>query len=422
MLGMAIPAWRLGIVFWESTVSGDQKRRSQKTADDEREGRRSDNRKHRGEMACEAGGRDSSAPDRGPPAPAGGDPGRRGPIDDGQCRLVRENMGLVAVHLRRYVANLATPRRDREWDDLFQEGCLGLIEAARTFREERGIPFAAYALPRIHNAVSKALHGKFATVRVPAQRAKPRNEGESAEKPGNPERRPTVCSLSDERAGGVADRRHRNLDGEGGETIGDRVRRKYDDAVALARDALSKGASTRGDRDKLVRILAEERFLVPSEESRRALRQIARDTRSSYARVAQYEKQLGGAIRRTLEADPEFVELQRRARADPDGGEVPIDEELETGLVVAGAEEFARRFVRADSGNRAKMLHAVLSTSGSEIDIENMVRTHFARLPAAARAGLLRQTADLGDRTDLPRITHRGARRERRESAKKEQT
>lgn len=94
----------------------------------------------------------------------------RVPLTDEQQRLVRENIGLVSVHLRRYVGNLAFPRRDREWDDLFQEGCLGLIQAAVAFRQERGIPFAAFALARIHNAVSRALHCKFSTVHVPPQR------------------------------------------------------------------------------------------------------------------------------------------------------------------------------------------------------------------------------------------------------------
>ena len=390
-------------------MSGNAKERSPKDGHEERRGRRSDYGKRRGEILCDAQGREADTPQRQSPVSTGGGKERRGPIDESQCRLVRENMGLVAVHLRRHVANLSTPRRDREWDDLFQEGCLGLIEAARTFRKERGIPFAAYALPRIHNAVSKALQDKFSTLRVPAQRSRPRNQDASVGKPGNPERRPTLCSLSDEHAGRVADRRHGNLCGPGGDTIGDRLRQKYDDAVALAREALSKGASTRGDRDKLVRILAEERFLVPCEESRRALRQIARDTRSSYARVAQYERQLAEAVRRALEADPEFGELQRRARRDPDGGDAPIDEELEIGLLLAGAEEFARRFVRADPGNRAEMLHAVLSRSGSASYIANLVRTHFVRLPAAARAGLLRQTAGLGGTTDLAGPVSRAA-------------
>ncbi len=93
------------------------------------------------------------------------------PLTEQQRCLVRENIGLVAVHLRRYVRNLSVPRHDREWEDLFQEGCLGLIKAAVAFRQERGIPFAAFALPRIHNAVSRALDSKFATVYVPPQRS-----------------------------------------------------------------------------------------------------------------------------------------------------------------------------------------------------------------------------------------------------------
>src|SRR3990172_4876630 len=93
-------------------------------------------------------------------------------LTDEQRRLVRDNVGLVAVHLRRNVANLIHPKREREWEDLFQEGCLGLIRAATAFRAERGIPFAAFALPRIHNAVSRALVTKFSTIYVPPRRTK----------------------------------------------------------------------------------------------------------------------------------------------------------------------------------------------------------------------------------------------------------
>ena len=82
-------------------------------------------------------------------------------LTDEQRRLVRDNVGLVAVHLRRNVVNLLHPKWEREWDDLFQEGCLGLIRAATAYRAERGIPFAAFALPRIHNAVSRAIQSKF---------------------------------------------------------------------------------------------------------------------------------------------------------------------------------------------------------------------------------------------------------------------
>jgi hypothetical protein len=136
-----------------------------------------------------------------------------------------------------------------------------------------------------------------------------------------------------------------------------------------------------------VRILAEERFLVPHEESRRALRQIARDTRSSYARVAQYDKQLGQAIRCHLLDDPEFRELQRVARARPEGGDVPIDEELERGLIVAGTDEFFRRFSRADPARRGQIINTLLGMSHS--DVEGMIRKQFAGLPVGKREQLL---------------------------------
>ena len=98
----------------------------------------------------------------------------KGPVLDAlsevQRRRVRENLGLVGLHLRKHVRNLRTPRREREWEDLFQEGCLGLIRAAVDFAPEREIPFAAFALPRIHHAVSLALQSRFTLIRPPRRK------------------------------------------------------------------------------------------------------------------------------------------------------------------------------------------------------------------------------------------------------------
>ncbi len=389
----------------------------------------------------------------------------RDPLTDEQSRLVNENLGLVGVHLRRHVHDLTRPRRDREWEDLFQEGCLGLIDAARRYRPERGIPFAAFALPRIHNAVRRALSTKFATVYVPPQRptrkSVPRggepvpqdgeavpqrgksdldtglkpvpNSGRSDPRAGrndadrheltsigkrrsavasagdpfsadnrrtirdrepeidNPQStvrdRPSVRSLSETEELGLVSRRRSDPERPPGRTISSLLRDKYECALHAAADALAGQTSTRGDRDKLVRILTEERFLVPHDDARRPLRQIARDTHSSYARVAQCDQRLSGEIRRSLEADPEFRELQRRMRSDPLGGDVPVDERLEHELVLASTEEFVRRFRRADEPTRAGVLHSVLEVSHG--DIEDLVRSRFVRLPGSARAKLL---------------------------------
>ena len=322
------------------------------------------------------------------------------PLTDEQAGLVSENIGLVGVHLRRYVANLAKPCRDREREDLFQEGCLGLIDAAIRYRVERGIPFAAFALPRIHNAVSKALYTKFATVYVPPRRSKVDCrlqtadcgfEGAGQPSIRNPQsathNRPTVRSLSQRSEVELIDRRRHNPEPQSGETIGERLRERYVSAVHTAARTISNKTSTRGDRDKLVRILTEERFLVPHDDARRPLRQIARDTQSSYARVAQCDKQMGVKIRRALETDPEFCELKRRMRTDPLGGDVPIDEEVEHDLVSASVDEFVRRFQNADTRTRAGVLHAVLEVSDN--NIETLIRDRFGHLPEMTRGRLL---------------------------------
>jgi RNA polymerase sigma factor (sigma-70 family) len=336
------------------------------------------------------------------------------PLTDEQAHLVRENIGLVGVHLRRHVANLSQPRRDREWEDLFQEGCLGLIDAARRFRVDRGIPFAAFAFPRIHNAVSKALSTKFATVYVPPRRtsggctgAPGRNSesgfgdcGETPDPRPMADARPSVRSLSEMDERNCCYRGRHHTETACSDTIGSRLREKYECAVRTAAETSAGKTSTRGDRDALVHLLKEERFLIPSAESRRSLRQIARDTQSSYARVAQCDKQMGDRIRLTLDADPEFGELRRRKRAAPLGGDVPIDAEIERGLVLACADEFVRRFGDADEKTRAGVLHTVLEVSNS--DIKGIVRQRFATLPRSTQVRLLEETASTASPRSRP--------------------
>lgn len=384
-----------------------------------------------------------------------------------QRGLVRDNMGLVGVHLRRNVVNLSHPKHKREWDDLFQEGCLGLIRAATAFRQERGIPFASFALPRIHNAVSRALQTKFDTIYSPPPRTRrkppprPRGTPPSTERtppvppndtpspgvrrdresrlpknsvwssglpdrvdahPATPSPRPLPLGggegLSErpftrpvrqrgrgvigdarmQRGRGVLKgpralyRKHPGAPPEADpahrQTIGERLREKYERAVKAAAQTESSRASRRGDRKRLVRALVEERFLVPEESSRRPLRHIARDTRSSYGRVADCDKQLNVEIRRTLEADPEFRALQRISKTDPVGAELSIDEDLERQLAGITAAEFTRRFAVAPRDVRASMLQTLLELSPG--DLAEIVQSRIASLPTDARERLLR--------------------------------
>lgn len=315
-----------------------------------------------------------------------------------QRKLVSDNLGLVGVHMRRHLDNLRVPRRDREWEDLFQEGCLGLIQAAKRFRAERGIPFAAFAFPRIHNAVSRALNNKFCTIYVPPKRMRrdrgPSGSGAEMGRPAEAIEKITVVSLTEEVGGGLSGGRFRTSDniGESGETVTERIRDKYRRAVKRAAAQLCMKTSTRGDRDRLVKVLVEERFMIPHEESKRALRQIARDTSSSYARVAQCEKQLAQSVGQLLEDDPAFVELRRRTRTHPTGGDEVIDERLERDLVLAATREVGRRFKNADPTTKGEWLLSLLETA--QRDTEELARKCFERLPSAARERFLEATAE----------------------------
>lgn len=355
-----------------------------------------------------------------PPAP---------PLTAEQRTLVNDNLGLIAVHLKRFVSGLSVPRRDREWEDLFQEGAMGLMAAARSFDPTRGIPFAAYALPRIHNAVSRALERKFNLVYVPPKR-KPKapagkkrrdvseDEGGRASRGkrgagrdqkahiaqsrrgssaasdaidgdaasalrANPARRPKEFNLSEDAAHAIRDRRDPSAVPLSGDTLGSRLRAKYERAAhAVAEDMASRG-STRGDRHVLVKAILHERLLVPSEESRRALRQIARDTKSSYARVAQCDKQIVEEIRARLETDPEFVELSNQSRASDDGMNTAVDPRREAKVMDASCTALLRRVGRADTSVRGELLDALFE--GDEPALDRMVRVRFPLLPEERR-------------------------------------
>ena len=330
-------------------------------------------------------------------------------LTETQRCLVARNLGLVALHLRRNVRNLTTPRRDREWDDLFQEGCLGLIQAAIIFRKERGIAFAAFALPRIHNAVSRALQRKFSTIYVPPKRAVRQSE---TRKKVNSERvdiaAPQVHSFPDDAERTLSDRLrpvgdHAIESRWDRETIGDRLRGKYERALADVCDVVAHGASKRGDRAELVRTLMKERFLIPHDESKRPMRQIARDTGSSYARVAQCDKQIRVGLRDMLGDDPEFGVLYRRTRVDPDGADVDVDDQMERELAQASANTYADRLRRADPLERAGLLREWETLA--QRDIGEMTRSGVLSLSSRDRERLLRRRDGIAKIKHSPRRT-----------------
>lgn len=327
-------------------------------------------------------------------------------LTDEQRRLVEENLGLVAVHLRRNIPNLAQPRRDREWEDLFQEGCLGLIDAARRFDPERGIAFAAFAMIRIHHAVSKGLRTQFTTVSIPVHlamqqqltpaategstvRTVPRVAPDGGGRGGRIDRLPRVHQFaegSDAQYPAVVrlpDGGEREVEGE---TVGDRLREKFERAAAWAGEIVSRQAAARDDRGMLVQLLLRERVMVPHEEDRRALRQIARETNSSYSRVAGCEKRLQEAIRARLDADPEYHELRRWARSVAAGTSLVVDAEIENALSRATAEGIARHYRDGSAARRGELLLRLVEEDPAAVD--ELIHERVKNLDPAQREAL----------------------------------
>jgi len=91
---------------------------------------------------------------------------------DGGTRSVAEDEGatrqLIHDHLR-LVVKIAKRHQGRGLSlaDLIQEGNLGLIEAARTYRGDPTIPFARFAAARIQWAIRNAIRSTGEAVRIP---------------------------------------------------------------------------------------------------------------------------------------------------------------------------------------------------------------------------------------------------------------
>lgn len=88
--------------------------------------------------------------------------------DDGKearARLIERNLRLVVSVAKRY-RGMGLP-----FEDLIQEGNLGLIKATEKFDPDRGYRFATYATWWIRRAVQRAVVDKGRTIRVPAYMA-----------------------------------------------------------------------------------------------------------------------------------------------------------------------------------------------------------------------------------------------------------
>src|SRR5215213_7802503 len=75
-------------------------------------------------------------------------------------RLIELYLPLVESFAHRY-------ERTEDYDDLFQAGCIGLINAVDRFDLERGGELTAFAVPNVVGEIKRHLRDRTGSVRVP---------------------------------------------------------------------------------------------------------------------------------------------------------------------------------------------------------------------------------------------------------------
>jgi hypothetical protein len=287
---------------------------------------------------------------------------------------------------------------------------MGLIRAAQRFDAASGVPFAAFALPRIHTAVNDALRGQASMIRTPRARRRRGLPSESAGGRTGPDHdrhargewsQPwpsvkvthleEVARLPDRHSGAIPGLTlHASVAG-GCRTLGDRVREKYEQALRRASADVLRRRSQRADRAALVHKIIEERMRVPDPEQQTALRQLARATGSSYSRVLQCEKQLRCRVRRVLATDLEFKAMLEMAREETEGLAAPLDTDIARRLRWAAADAFCCRLRTARSPLRAVLVWRLLEALGP--DAEAAVHRLFRGLAEPAADALLEEAS-----------------------------
>jgi len=311
-------------------------------------------------------------------------------LTEPQRELVGAHLWLVDLHLRKMVSGIDQPGGRRERGDLYQEGCLGLLDAARRYDPAGNIPFAAFALPRIRSAVSRALWDGSAMIRVPRRLRKNDPGAEEARKV------PRVVPLEHDPADA---RRSADVPASAGadraahETIGERLRVRFTQAVSRAVEQESRGPARRGDRRRLMERLAAERCLVPREDFQTSLREIARQMGSSIATVVKAEQRLRGRVEEALRDDPQFQRLREAARAHPLGVDAPIDDALHCELSELLERRFMATFHNVPADQRGRMVTRLVESCGRSVG--EFIRVLYRSLPREQQDVLLFETRAL---------------------------
>ena len=231
-------------------------------------------------LAVETGKSTGGAPRRVWPAAA--------MLDAERADLVRRYVPLVGGQLKRFLAACCRRVSRQSWDDLFQEGCLGLIQAALRFDPVAGISFPTFAIPRIQSAISKSL--------------------------AKMDEFPPVASEGTLRGAAAPACKTDVEDGQADWRSDERRREQIERAVGQAASAIDprwnrKPGGGMIEPHSRLRELIVDRLLTGDADYRRSLSSIVRATGATYARVFGYATDLRLTARRILSADPALCVL-----------------------------------------------------------------------------------------------------------------
>ncbi len=323
-----------------------------------------------------------------------------------QRAIVEQYLYLVEVQIKKSVGKSAGEAGDWVYDDLFQEACCGLIRAVREYEDDCPVPFPAYALGRIRNAISVALAKDTLRADCPDQvvagnwrRAKRRASGKINEK--------------------VYIRDTRTFDWYPGKSligfplrsVADRFREKYEAALELAVKSVINRRTPRSNRAAIVKRLVSERLLIPAQSYKTSLRTIARCFRTTYSRVQKCEKSLMKTVGRLLADDPEFNRLAEMIFLAEPGSDLPINCELERDLKRLAVQGIDRHLLAMDPENRRRAVVRIIEKYCIKEMPESVIRQLVERLPSAETDSLLLLTSEVGIKCDQSVKERKGRRR-----------
>lgn len=274
-----------------------------------------------------------------------------------QRDLVERHLPLVRHTLKRHRHLIRRGQNSRDFSELFQEGCLALIEAVRNHDRAKHGHFAAFAMARIHFALSRYVHERQHAVRVPFITQRRHKSARKSEKDEAEQARlPMVVRIQD--FAPFASRRTKKAPPGLPETsIGDLMRERIDVAMRRVVETMKQGRRCSPGTREVVERCARERWSVPEPDSRTSIRQLAKSLNCSVGRITHCEERFKKRMAETLAADEDYVALRERAGRSRHGLDERIGrKEIEALRPARAADELSRgdRKVRERDSGKAR--------------------------------------------------------------------